>query len=143
MVPTDEVILVDTAPLVALSDLRDALHGRAVRELDRLARHPLTACSAVLTEACFLLSQPVQRERLHRLVDELPVRSVPIADEAGVWQDAFLWMRRYADHEPDWTDAYLAVLSGRDRRARVWTYDSESRTTWRRPDGARIPMAVR
>jgi len=137
------VILVDTAPLVALSDPRDSLHARAVRDLDSLARHPLAACSPVLTEACFLLSHPVQRARLHRLLAELPVRPVPIADEAGVWQDAFLWMQRYADHEPDWADAYLAVLSDRDRRARVWTYDGEFRTTWRRPDGSRIPMAPR
>jgi uncharacterized protein len=137
------VILLDTGPLVALSDPRDALHSRAVRDLDRLARHPLAACSVVLTEACFLLAHPVQRERLRRLVAELPVRPVTIADEGAVWEDAFRWMRRYAEHDPDWADAYLAVLSGRERRARVWTYDGEFRTTWRRLDGGRIPLAVR
>jgi predicted nucleic acid-binding protein len=137
------VILVDTAPLVALSDPRDALHTRALGDLDRLARHPLGVCSAVLTEACFLLAHPVQRERLRRLLVELPVRPVAVADEAAVWEDAFHWMHRYAEHEPDWADAYLAVLSGRERRARVWTYDGEFRTIWRRLDGGRIPLAVR
>ena len=39
----------------------------------------------------------------------------------------------YADHEPDWADACLAVLSGRDHDLKVWTYDREFRTTWRRP----------
>ncbi len=137
------MILVDTAPLVALSDPRDALHSRAVRDLDRLARHPLATCSVVLAEACFLLDHPVQRERLRRLLAELPVRPVAVAEEASVWEDAFRWMGRYAEHEPDWADAYLAVLSGKDTRARVWTYDGEFRTTWRRLDGGRIPLAVR
>ncbi len=136
------MILVDTAPLVALCDPRDGLHRRALGDLDRLARRPLAVCSAVLTEACFLLPHPVQRERLRRLLDELPVRPV-VVDEAPVWEDAFLWMRRYAEHEPDWADAYLAALSGREKRARVWTYDSEFRTTWRRLDGGRVPLAVR
>ena len=85
----------------------------------------------------------MQRERLRRLLVELPVRPVAVPDEAPVWEDALLWMRRYAEHEPDWADAYLAALSGRERRARVWTYDSEFRTTWRRLDGGRVPMAVR
>jgi predicted nucleic acid-binding protein len=137
------VILVDTAPLVALSDPRDSLHSRAVRDLDRLARHPLAACSPVLTKACFLLAHPVQRERLRRLIVELPVRPVAVADEGAIWEDAFRWIQRYAEREPDWADAYLAVLSGRERRARVWTYDGEFRTTWRRLDGGRIPLAVR
>jgi predicted nucleic acid-binding protein len=137
------VILVDTTPLVALSDPRDRLHRQALGDLDRLARRPLAVCSAVLTEACFLLAHPVQRERLRRLLVELPVRPVAVPDEAPVWEDAFRWMRRYAEHEPDWADAYLAALSGRERRARVWTYDSEFRTTWRRLDGGRVPMAVR
>ena len=39
-------------------------------------------------------------------------------------------------------DAYLAVVSGIERRFKVWTYDSEFRTTWRRADGTRIPLAV-
>jgi predicted nucleic acid-binding protein len=137
------VILVDTAPLVALSDPRDALHSRALRDLDRLARQPLATCSVVLTEACFLLSHPVQRERLRRLLVELPIRPIAISEEEAVWEDAFGWMRRYAEHEPDWADAYLAVLSGRHARARVWTYDAEFRTTWRRLDGERIPLAMR
>ncbi|MGH9253776.1 MAG: hypothetical protein ACRD3C_04320, partial [Vicinamibacterales bacterium] len=37
----------------------------------------------------------------------------------------------------------IAVLCGRDARLKVWTYDREFRTTWRKPDGRAIPMAVR
>jgi hypothetical protein len=38
---------------------------------------------------------------------------------------------------------YLAVLSGKDRRLRLWTYDREFRTTWRRPDGTVVPLFAR
>ena len=55
----------------------------------------------------------------------------------------FDWLARHADHEPDWADGCLAVLSGLDTTARVWTYDSEFRTIWRRPDGTVIPLAVK
>jgi predicted nucleic acid-binding protein len=137
------VILVDTTPLVALLDPRDALHARARRDLDRVARRALATCSAVLSEACFLLRHPVQRARLQRLIVELPIRPAAISDEAAVWQEVLAWMSRFGEHRPDWADAYLAVLCGHDRTSRVWTYDSEFRTTWRKPSGERIPLAVR
>ena len=113
------MILLDTAPVVALCDPRDALNAIAARDLDRLSHQTLVACEAVLTEACALLWHPVQRRRLRRFVEEFSV-----------------------EHEPDWADGYLAVVSGRQRRFRVWTYDREFKTTWRRPDGTRIPLAV-
>jgi hypothetical protein len=48
----------------------------------------------------------------------------------------------YSDHEPDWADGCIAVLSGRNTALKIWTYDREFGTTWRRPDGTRIPLAV-
>lgn len=51
-------------------------------------------------------------------------------------------MTRYREHDPDWADAYLAVVAGTDPRFKVWTYDREFRTTWRRPDGTPIPLAM-
>jgi predicted nucleic acid-binding protein len=137
------VILVDTTPLVALCDPRDALHASALGDLDRLAQRALFVCAPVITEACFLLAQTVQRRRLERLLAELEIRPFPIDDEAGVWADVFRWLEKYEEHDPDWADGYLAVVSGLDRKARVWTYDAAYRTTWRRLDGTRIPLAVR
>jgi len=136
------VILVDTTPLVALCDPRDPLHARALRDLDRMARGALVLCSPVLTEACFLLPRIVQRERLRRILTELPIHPMVASDETSIWAEAFSWMRRYAEHGPDWADAYLAVVNGREKRSAVWTYDREFRTTWRRPDGRRIPLAL-
>jgi predicted nucleic acid-binding protein len=136
------VILVDTAPLVALCDPTDGLHAAAVRDLHRLRRLPLVVCAPVLTEACFHLARAAQRQRLRRLLIEFSIAPYPSDHEGELWLDVLDWLARYAEHEPDFADAYLAVVSGIERRFKVWTYDSEFRTTWRRPDGTRIPLAV-
>lgn len=137
------MILLDTTPLVALCDPRDGLHGRALADLDRLAKHTTVLCEPVLTEAGFLLGHAVQRARLERLVVNLGMIPLAIEDEAELRLDVFRWLARYAEHHPDWADGYLAVVSERQKDARVWTYDREFRTTWRRPGGTRIPLAVR
>lgn len=136
------MILLDTAPVVALCDPRDSLNRRALRDLDRLARQPLLLCVPVLTEVCFLLRRRVQRERLRRFLTELSVTAYRSDDEGGLWVEVFEWLMRYEEHDPDWADAYLAVISGRHSGVRVWTYDAEFRTIWRRPDGSRIPLAA-
>jgi predicted nucleic acid-binding protein len=137
------VILIDTTPLVALCDPRDGLHTKALADLDRVAMEATIVCEPVLTEACFLLSHPVQCARLERLIVQIGMSPLAIEDEKELRLDVFEWLARYAEHQPDWADGYLAVVSGRQKDARVWTYDREFRTTWRRPDGTRIPLAIR
>jgi predicted nucleic acid-binding protein len=136
------VILIDTTVLVALCDPRDALHKTALRDLKALARAPFAVCEAVLAESCFHLSADSQRQRLKRILEELDVQMVPINDGRVLWTEVFDWLNKDADHAPDWADGYLAVLSGHDRKSRVWTYDIEFRKIWRRPNGSSIPMAV-
>ncbi len=137
------MILIDTAPLVALCDRRDSYHKRAVIHLEELAPSAFATCDAVLTEACFHLPYPAQRLRLRDLLDELEIATLPASPDRQFVDDVFRWLARYAEHEPDWADACLAVLSGHDAKASVWTYDGEFRTTWRRPDGSRIPLATK
>lgn len=136
------MILLDTAPVVALCDPRDALNRRALHDLDRLGRQPFILCAPVLTEACVLLFRPAQRQRLRRFLSEFSVVPYRSDDESGLWSEVFDWLIRYQDHDPDWADGYLAVVSGKERNCRVWTYDSEFRTTWRRPDGTRVPLVA-
>ena len=136
------MILLDTTPVVALCDPRDALNRRALGDLDRLAGESFVLPGPVLTEACFLLSYRSQRERLRRLCAELPAKPYRSEDEIELWSQVFDWLKRYEEHDPDWADGYLAVVAAKERRSRVWTYDREFRTTWRRPDGTRIPLAV-
>ena len=136
------MIVIDTGPLVALCDARDGKHKLAVRQLQSLAGEPLAACDAVLTEACFHLPHRSQRQRLRALLLELDVEPVPAILDSGFWSDTLEWLVKHGEHEPDWADACLAVLSGHDRQIRIWTYDREFRTTWRRPNGTAIPLAV-
>ena len=61
-------ILLDTGPLVALLNRRDALHARSIEQAGRL-KPPFYSCEAVLTEAHFLLAGiPGGRDRLIELV---------------------------------------------------------------------------
>ena len=136
------MIVIDTGPLVALCDARDTKHKLAVRQLQSLADDQFATCDAVVTEACFHLPHSSQRQRLIALLRELDVEPVPVRIDAGFWPEAFDWLAKYAGHEPDWADACLAVLSGRDRQVRIWTYDREFRTIWRRPNGTAIPLAI-
>jgi predicted nucleic acid-binding protein len=136
------VILIDTTPLVALCDARDSQHRVALKDLEALASARLGVCEAVLVEACFHLPSRAQRHRLRAALDQLHIAALPRTDDRGFWLDVLDWLSKYVDHEPDWADGCLAVLSGRDASLKVWTYDREFRTTWRRPDGTAIPMAV-
>jgi predicted nucleic acid-binding protein len=134
------VILVDTGPLVALCDPRDALNTRARRDLRRATRRGLCICSDVFTEACALLPHAIQRQRLRRILADLPILPLATDDLRGFWFDAFEWLQQFADHDPDWVDACLAVASQRDPSLVIWSYDRGFETIWRRPDGTRIPL---
>jgi predicted nucleic acid-binding protein len=135
------VILLDTGPLVALCDPRDRLNGLALRDLDRFARRPLVVCDPVLTEASFHLPHPVQRERLRRFLTDFAVQPHQATDPLAYRAAVLEWLLRYGDQEPDWADGHLVVAASHERRARVWTYDREFTTTWRRLDGTRVPLA--
>jgi predicted nucleic acid-binding protein len=132
------VILVDTNVLVALVEERERLHAVAKRDLKRFARRELGVTTAVLTECAFLLSAKYLRHRLAFLLEQLAMVTVEL--EPPWWKEVFDWLDRYAEHEPDFADAQLAVISGRNRTDRVWTYDREFRDIWRRPDGSKIPV---
>ena len=137
------MILIDTTPLVAVCDARDSKHRMALKQLESLASDEFAVCDAVLTEACFHLPHRNQRQRLQALLRDLSVQPIPVMYEHDFFLEVLDWLTKYADHEPDWADASLAVLSGRDKNLKVWTYDREFRTTWRRPNGTVIPLAVR
>jgi|SRR5688572_20529852 len=134
------MILVDTGPLVALTDTRDGLHRRSRRDLARLAGPALLVTVPVLTETFFHLRGPLARRKLRALLEGLRVSVQEIA--ASTVAASMDWMESYGDHEPDYADAVTAVLSSEIEGSLVWTYDSEFRTTWRRLDGSAIPLAL-
>jgi predicted nucleic acid-binding protein len=132
------LILVDTNILVGLVDARDSHHDRAARDLRRTQRVAILVTEAVLSEACFLLPGRWARRRLRFLLGALSVRRLVLEES---WQnEIFEWLDSYGSHHPDFADAQLAVAASQETRLRVWTYDSEFKTTWRRTDGSRIPL---
>jgi len=137
------MVLIDTTPLVALCDPQDSLNKTARRHLKLLAKSQFAICEPVLTEVCFHLSTPPQRIRLQRTLEAFNVSPVLAGDAHSLWNEVFEWLNKYRDHQPDWSDGYLAVLCGRDREFKVWTYDAEFRTVWRKPNGSAIPLAVK
>jgi predicted nucleic acid-binding protein len=131
------MILIDANPLIALADTSDQLYAQALADLKRLQRQPFFSTSTVLLEAFFAFPDWHARNRLREMVEGMQIQ--PVQDDRTLWNEVFRWLSKYADHHPDWTDGHLAVLCGREKRFRVWTYDDEFR---RRPDGSRIPLAV-
>ena len=132
------MILIDTTPLVALCDARDSRHRAALKDLNALASARLGVCEAVLVEACFHLPQRRATSQTSSGTRSVARRRVATHRRPRALADVLGWLSKYADHEPDWADGCLAVLSGRDASLKVWTYDREFRTTWRRPTEPRF-----
>ena len=128
---------------MALCDAKDGKHRAAVALLEAFAADEFAVCDAVLTEACSHLPHLPQRQRLRALLEQLGVHALPTTYESAFWVDVFEWLAKYAEHDPDWADGCLAVLSGRDKHLEIWTYDRDFRTTWRRPNGTALPLAVK
>jgi predicted nucleic acid-binding protein len=136
------MLLVDTGPLIALCDPQDTLNKTALKDLTTLQKSQFLVCEPVIVEACFHLPVDAQRQRLQQTLERLRIEPVPVGNISSLWRDVFAWLHKYGDHAPDWADAYLAVLCSRDRKLKLWTYDLEFRTIWRRLDGSRIPLAI-
>lgn len=128
------MILIDTSPLVALCDARDEKHRVAVRHLESLISSEFTLCEAVLAETCFTCLTGAG-SCVCALLNDLHVQPVPGANGCDFRVQVFdLADQVIRTRSPDWADGCLAVLSGRYRDAKVWTYDREFRTAWRLPD---------
>lgn len=136
-------IFVDTNVLVALVRQNDELHQQAASDLDKVRKLPLEVPLVVLAETFHHLKRSDERQRLRRFLEGFSISVTHIEKPTEFFAQAFDWMIRYATHFPDFADASLCILSQHTRQSRVWTYDSEFRTIWRRPDGSAVPMAVK
>ena len=115
------MILVDTGPLVALFDPRDAAHPSCRRTLQRI-RESLRTTIPVLTEAFHMLS-PSSRgaDRLREFIMRGGV-GVFFLDAPGLVR-CFELMEQYADQPMDLADASLVVAAESYGTRRVFTVD--------------------
>ncbi len=121
--------LVDTGPLVALFDPRDADHALCRKTLAKL-EGPLLTTVSVLTEAFHLL-QPdsLGSINLRRFVTERGL-SVWYMDDPALVR-AFELMADYADQPMDLADASLVVAAERLRQRQVFTLDERDFRAYR------------
>ena len=113
--------LVDTGPLVALFDKKDAHHTRCVRVLKK-AIPPLVCTTPVLTEAFHMLGADSHgAQALCKFIER---------DGMTVWHlnkmtltRSFALMRQYADHPMDLADASLVVAAEVLDTKRIFTID--------------------
>ena len=101
------MILIDTTPLVALCDARDAKHRLAKKHLELLAANEFAVCDAVLTEACFHLPYRSQRQRLRALLQALEIDPLAVTCDRTFWLEVFAWLRV--------VDQYKSVSAASDR----------------------------
>jgi len=123
------VILVDTGPLIALFDPRDALHDRCKRTLKTLRSRLLTTIP-VLTEAFHILSpESLGSDRLRDFI-ALGGLGVWFLDR-GTLERAFELMERYADQAMDLADASLLVAAETLNTRRIFTVDRRDFAAYR------------
>lgn len=117
-------ILLDTGPLVALLNRRDAFHAWSVARAGSLAP-PFLTCEAILAEAHFLLRGTKQgRQRLIELLDSGKIELTGlVAENLGRVGDL---MNAYANVPMDFADACLVCLS-EQTGGTVFTLDSDFR----------------
>ena len=123
------MILVDTGPLVALFDPKDADHELCRKTLAKL-KGPLMTTVAVLTEAFHLL-QPdsLGSKNLCRFVNDRAL-AVWFLDAAALTR-AFALMDTYDDQPMDLADASLVTAAEKLRTRRVFTLDVRDFRTYR------------
>lgn len=135
------MILVDTGPLVALFDPKDAQHQRCAKAL-RTIREPVSTTIAVLTEAFHMLGpDSVGSDRLREFVEKGGL-SIWFFDRSALTR-AFELMERYADHPMDLADASIVVAAESLGTRKVFTVDRNDFLTYRVRRGHRsYPMEI-
>jgi predicted nucleic acid-binding protein len=136
------IILIDTNVFLALVREQDPLGPQAISDGQKFSRDTFLTVPATLVEVCHMVTNRKGRLRFSELLTELRVQICTDVERDRI-ADVFSWLDQYAEHRPDWADACLVIASSFLPHSKIWTYDSEFITIWRRPDGSRIPLAVR
>ena len=121
--------LVDTGPLVALFDPKDAQHKRCVKALQAIGESIVTT-TPVLTEAFHMLGPAtIGADRLREFIEGGGM-SVWFFERSTLTR-AFELMESYADHPMDLADASLVVAAETLGAKRVFTIDRNDFETYR------------
>ena len=129
--------VLDTGPLVALLDKRDAHHAWAVAAMKTVTA-PLLTCDAVLTESLYLLgSHPGPRRQLREWLSAGRIRVAYVSSNDGPL--ILQLMDRYASVPMSFADACVVQMSEILPGSTVFTTDSDFRI-YRRHKRQVIPI---
>ena len=124
------LLLVDTGPLVALADQRDAAHARCTQFLKDYRGRLLTTW-AVLTEFSHLAPTVASTLPLYRWIERGGLEVMTLGKDELI--TAIDWINRYADRPLDLADASLVVAALKTGSSTVWTLDRNDFETYRLP----------
>jgi predicted nucleic acid-binding protein len=117
------VLIVDTGPLVAVTDADDPDHARCDELLDA-DPGPLITTALVIAEAGFLIDRQVGAHAEAALVSDVVEGRITIETlTAADWRRTLELVRTYADLPLGVTDASLVALAERHRAERIATLD--------------------
>lgn len=123
------MILVDTGPLVALFDPRDAWHERCSRILKSI-RDPIHTTIPVLTEVFYMLGPvSIGSDRLRDFISSEGI-SIWFLNQTALTR-AFELMEIYADHPMDLADASLVTAAEFLETRKIFTIDRNDFETYR------------
>jgi predicted nucleic acid-binding protein len=132
-------ILIDTGPLVALFDRRDAYH-EACREQARNLPGSLSTCLPVITEASYLLNR-YDSNLVHQLLAACRdgIYALLPLDRSDIGEIDLL-MAKYQDLCLDFADAALMHLAEREGIEQVFTLDRRDFCVFRTSAGKPLAM---
>lgn len=130
------MILLDTGPIVALFDPKDADHDDCRRRL-RTITEPLVTTLPVLTEAFHILGPASHGANQLRTFLMRAGARLYFGDDDDA-ERAFELMERYADHPMDLADASVVVTAEALGTRKVFTLDIRDFATYRIKRGHRL-----
>ena len=136
------MILIDTNVLLALMSRDDDHYAAAAKQAPAMREAGIVLTLPVFAELTHFSRFPSRYQKLEALIKLLAIR-YDRSEHLVEFSEAFAWLKLYASHKPDYADAHLVLLTTKLKNCRVWSFDKEFRTIWRRPDGSAVPMAVK
>lgn len=130
--------IIDTGPLVAFLDRKDAFHPWTLQQLQGTI-DPLLTVESVVSEALFLLKR--QALPIHSLADLLQTGELLIPHPPDFADRIPRLLKKYADLPTSMADTALLELSERYLRTPVLTLDSDFRV-YRRKDRTKVPAVI-
>jgi len=136
------MILIDTNVVLALMNHNDPLYTVAAASTPAMRREGIVLVWPVFAELTHFFRRGDVYGKFEKLCTILNLRMEP-SEHLIEQLDVLHWLKQYATHRPDYADVHLVLLTAKLKHAKIWTFDSEFRTIWRRPDGSPVPLAIK